>query len=624
LSAEGAEALLRALLGEDPTLEPLTRMLIARTEGNPFFVEESVQTLVETQVLVGQRGAYRLGKTPDAWQLPATVQAILAARIDRLPTEEKRLLQTASVIGKDVPFALLRTIADTSDDALRRGLANLQRAEFLYETSLFPDLEYTFKHALTHEVAYRGLLQGRRRELHARIVDAIETLHPHRLDEHIERLAQHAMCGELGEKAVHYLRRAGRKAAARSALLDARSWFEQALGAVARLPESPATLDQSFEIRLELRRVLLTLGEVRHALTPLREAEVLAEALNDDRGRGLVSALLTSNHSFLGEFDEALLTGTRALEIARRIGDLRTRILTTSNLEGLYYLRGEYARVVELATDNLGALPADWVDDYFGATLTSVEDRRWLALSLAELGRSDDAADCATEALRLAQLSGHAYTVSTAYWGAGLLYLLKGDWTKARSLTEQAVAVARTGRLIVHLPLAVAFSAWALAQAGEATDALNRVPEAELLLENHATKGLVTDRGWEALGRTCLALGRLQEAQRLGERAVETLKSQPGFTARALHLLGDVASRADRFDAESVGAYYRQALALAEPRGMRPLVAHCHLGLGALYGRTGDGAKAHEHLTTAATMYREMDMRFWLEKAEAALGGVER
>jgi class 3 adenylate cyclase/tetratricopeptide (TPR) repeat protein len=620
LAAESAGELLESLLGDDPGLAPLKQLLVKR--GNPFFLEETVRMLVETKALEGSRGRYRLTQPLQALQVPPTVQTILAARIDRLSADDKRLLQIAAVVGKDVPFALLQVITELPNEALRGGLDRLRAAEFLYETGLFPDLEYAFKHALTHEVTYGGLLQGRRRELHARIADAIETLHQHRLDEHIERLAQHTRRGELWEKAVHYLRRAGRKAAARSALLDARSWFEQALGAVEMQPESQATLDQSFEIHLELRRVLLTLGEVRHALTPLRQAEILAETLNDNRRRGLVSALLAANHCLLGELDEALVTGTRALEIARRIGDLRTRILTTSNLEMVYYLRGEYTRVVELAADNLAALPADWVDDYFGASITSVEDRQWLALSLAELGRFGAAADYATEALRLARLTGHAFTVGLAHYAAGPLYLLKGDWAKARSQTEHWVAVARTGSVTLQLPWAVAFSAWALAQAGEVTDALNRVLEAELLLENHATKGLVADRGWEALGRACLVLGRLQEAQRLGERAVESSKSQPGFTAHALHLLGDVASHADPFDAEGSEAYYRQALALAEPRGMRPLAAHCHLGLGKLYRRTGDGARAAEHLTTATAMYREMDMGFWMEKAEVALKEV--
>jgi predicted ATPase len=240
---------------------------------------------------------------------------MLAARIDRLAPEDKRLLQTASVVGKDVPFALLQAIAELPDEALRRGLDHLQAAEFLYETGLFPDLEYTFKHALTHEVTYSGLLNDRRRELHARIVDAIETLHRDRLSGEVERLAHHALRGDLREKAVEYLRQAGLKAAARSAPQDARSWFEQALGVLGALPEDQSTLEQGFEIRLELRLVLNQLGEPRRILERLREAETLAERLNDDGRRGRVCAFMTAVHSQLGELDEALLTGTRALAL---------------------------------------------------------------------------------------------------------------------------------------------------------------------------------------------------------------------------------------------------------------------------------------------------------------------
>ena len=155
LPPENAEDLLKALLGNDAGLQPLTRLLIERTEGNPFFIEESVRTLIEIRVLAGERGAYRLAKPIETIQVPATVQAVLAARIDRLLPEEKQLLQSASVIGKDIPFALLHAVAELSEADLRRGLGHLQTAEFLYETRLFPDLEYTFKHALTHDVRIR-------------------------------------------------------------------------------------------------------------------------------------------------------------------------------------------------------------------------------------------------------------------------------------------------------------------------------------------------------------------------------------------------------------------------------------------------------------------------------------
>ena len=185
------------------------------------------------------------------------MQAVLAARIDRLPPEDKRLLQTAAVIGNEVPFALLQAIVEQSEEALRRGLGHLQAAEFLYETSLFPELEYTFKHALTHEVAYGSLLQERRRALHARIVEAIERLYADRLTEQAERLAHHALRGEVWDKAVAYCRQAGTKALARSAFREVVACFEQALAALRHLPESRATQEQAIDLRFDLRTALL-------------------------------------------------------------------------------------------------------------------------------------------------------------------------------------------------------------------------------------------------------------------------------------------------------------------------------------------------------------------------------
>src|SRR5262245_39007772 len=232
LPPASAEEFLAALLGDDPGLAPLKQLLIARTEGNPFFLEESVRTLVETQVLVGEHGAYQLAQALPTSQVPATVQAVLAARIDRLPPEEKRLLQTAAVVGTEVPLPLLQTIADVPGAALHRSLAHLQAAEFLYETRLFPEQEYTFKHALTHEVAYNSLLLERRRVLHAQIVEALETLAGDRRDEQVERLAQHAVRGQVWDKALAYCRQAGAKAHARSAYREAVECWEQALKAL--------------------------------------------------------------------------------------------------------------------------------------------------------------------------------------------------------------------------------------------------------------------------------------------------------------------------------------------------------------------------------------------------------
>jgi len=189
----------------------------------------------------------------------------------------------------------------------------------------------------------------------------------------------------------------------------------------------------------------------------------------------------------------------------------------------------------------------------------------------------------------------------------------------ASSLLEHSLAVFRAGNVAILLRVTVASSAWALAQLGETSEVLDRLREGEQLLERFAASGHAAYSAWAyyALGRAYFLLGRLDEAQSLGARAVESDPSHPGFAAHALHLLGDIATHPDRFDAEMGEVHYRKALALAEPRGMRPLIAHCHFGLGKLYRRAGKLEQAQDHLSSAAAMYREMDMPFWLEKAEA-------
>jgi predicted ATPase len=312
LPPASADELLQALVGDAPSLAPLTRLLIARTEGNPFFLEESVRTLVETGALVGEPGAYRLAQALPTIQVPATVQAVLAARIDRLSPEDKRLLQTAAVIGHEVPFPLLQAIGEVPEEALHRGLDHLQAAELFYETRLFPEREYTFKHALTHEVAYGGLLQERRRVLHGRIVEVLEALAAERLAEQVDRLAHHALRGEVWDKAVTYCQQAGARTWDRAAFREAVAAFEQALQALAHLPESGDTRVLALELRLALVRPLSALGEHGRQLALLGEAEALARVLDDRARLGRVLATIAHMLTVTGDPDGAIAVGRQA------------------------------------------------------------------------------------------------------------------------------------------------------------------------------------------------------------------------------------------------------------------------------------------------------------------------
>jgi class 3 adenylate cyclase/tetratricopeptide (TPR) repeat protein len=602
--------------------DAVSEQILARTDGVPLFIEELTSTLLESGLMRETPDRYVLDGPLPPLAIPTTLQASLVARLDRLATVMD-VAQIGATIGREFSHELIAAVASLTRVDLDAALERLTASGLISRRGALPDATYSFKHALVQDATYATLLRSRRQQLHASIAKLLVERFPTVTESLPEAVAHHFTEAGLASEAIGYWRKAGQLASARSANREAVRFFEQALAVLEALPESQSTLGQAFEIRLELRSVLQQLGEVRRLLERLREAETLAERLNDDRRRGRVCALATNAHSLLGEPNEALATGTRALEIAGRLGDLTLRILTMSYLGNTHYYLGEYERAVDLANDTLAALPADRAYEYLGlAVLPSVYNRVWLVMSLAELGRFAEAAEHEAEAIRLAEPTHHAFTIGQAYRAAGTRRLLKGDWAKARSLLEQGIGVFRTANVALTLSPAVVSSAWVLAQLGEASEALNRLREGEQLLERQATIGVVGLLGWDyhVLGRACLLLDRLDEARRLGDRAVESSPRQPGFAAHALHLLGDIVTYPGRFDAESGEGHYRQALALAKPRGMRPLVGHCHLGLGKLYRRTGKREEAQGHLSTATTMYREMDMHFWLEKTEGEMG----
>src|SRR2546427_8498947 len=418
LPEASADTLLQALLGNDVSLAPLIRLLIARTQGNPFFLEESVRALVETGVLVGERGTYRLDKPLDTLQVPATVQALLAARIDRLPPEDKRLLQTAAVIGTEVPWPLLQAIADVPEEALYRTLAQLQAAEFLYETSLFPERAYTFKHALTHEVAYGSLLQERRRTLHARIVEALEALAGDRLDDQVERLAQHALRGEVWDKALAYGRQAGDKAWTRSAYREAVVCFEQALAALEHLPDSRAITEQAIDLRLGLRTALNVLGEAPgRMLDHLRRAETLAQTLGDPLRLGQVYADMGANFWLEGEVERAIAYGQRALALAldATLGHVGLQARAHFRLGQAYYDAGDYPRAVESFERNVATLQGDLLSERFGYNSNiAASSRAWLSLCHAERGAFTEGLALAEDGLRIAETVNDPFSLIDA------------------------------------------------------------------------------------------------------------------------------------------------------------------------------------------------------------------
>ncbi len=556
LPPEGAEELLRSMLGDSAELEPLRHLLVTRAEGVPFFLEESVRALVETGALGGERGAHRLVRPFDTIQVPATVQAILAARIDRLSAEDKSLLQTAAVIGKDVPFALLRAVADLPDDALRQGLGRLQGSEFLYETALFPELEYTFKHALTQEVAYNGLLQERRRAVHGAIVRTFEALYPERAREQIGWLTLHAFRGEVWDRAVAYL----------------------------QTTEEPSLDGYISAKAFESAAARWWMGDHEHAIRTAQRELGAAPAL---RGWAELALMLATNFR-IGQAHHSLGEYPRAME----------------------YLR----RNIELSSDEMQ------YDRALLAGLPSVLSRAWLIMCLAELGEFREARVVGQEALQIAESGDPAFSLVVASAGLGHVCVREGDLDHAISVLERGFSIDAGEMTARAWPFIASTLGAARAHLGRVDEALPLLQQA---VERAAAMKLKADQPLRLarLAQAHVKAGRTESALPLVGQALDLAQEQRerGHEAHAHRVLGELWASGDAPDLGRAAAHYRSALALSEPLGMRPLVAHCHLGLGKLYRRTGKGEQEQKHVTTATTMYREMGMTYWLEHAEAEI-----
>jgi class 3 adenylate cyclase/tetratricopeptide (TPR) repeat protein len=653
--AESATALLDALLGTAATggdaaaptasgpspaasrttpLEDLKRLLIERTEGNPFFLEESVRTLLETGALSGERGAYRLVGDLAQVRVPPTVQAVLAARIDRLPELDKRLLQTMAVIGKDVSSPLLRAIALPDNGATARdlfteaeldaGLNRLQAAEFIYEANLFPALEYTFKHALTYEVAYGSLLQERRRVLHARIVDAIETLYPDRSVEHTERLAFHAARGELWQKATTYARQAGIKGVARSANREALAFFEQALAALQRLPQRKETTEQAIDVCLDMRQALVPLGQFETVLARLQQAQAAAEGLGDEHRLARILPWLAYSYFFtLGDYERSIATGERARAVGRALDNVPIQVLATFYLAYPHQQRGDYGQAVECLKWIVATLTGDMVRERFGmAAYPAVLARGLLAWCLGDLGAFAEGKAYAQDALELAVALDQPWTQGVAQTYLGHFYLGQGQTQAAIVILERCDALAQRW----DLPRLIAFSASLL---GAAYAMAGRHAEALPLLDRAATQIHTGEGGSESrlaipLAEGYLFVGRLDAATPVAERALIAAceRNERGYQAQALRLLGEIALRADGADLARAEAHFREAMTLADALAMHPLAARCHLGLGKVHRVTGDVAAARGELCRAVDMLREMEMTYWLPDAESESAAV--
>jgi class 3 adenylate cyclase/tetratricopeptide (TPR) repeat protein len=619
LRTNNAEELLSKLLGSNPDLLPLKQLLAKRTEGNPFFAEESVRSLVETGVLVGEKGAYRPGLRIDDLIIPTTVQNVVADRIDRLPIAEKHLLQTAAVIGVIIPFGLLRAVADLPDEELHQLLARLQSAEFIYESNLFPELEYSFKHALTNEVAYGALLRERKCHLHAKIVNVLEDSTANNPRDHIETLAHHAFHGEIWDKAVDYLKQAGYKAAARSANRAAADFYYGSLAALQHLPQGIDALRREVDIRLELRNPLFLLGQLEELHRNLTQAEAIAEKIGDHKRLGRVLNFLVGYYSVVGDHTRAIESGPRALRV--NPDDVELNTVTRYYMGAAFHHMAKYDQSISILDQALSVVKVQRFEhERFGtATIISVICRTWLTQCFAQLGEFKKGISIAGIGIRIAEESEHAYSLAYASCSLGFLYLVKGDLELAIISLERSEKICESSEIRVLTAQVGSNLGYAYALAGRINDGIPLLEKANEQSEAIGRKG-----GWALrltwLAHASLLEGRIGAAREHCQRALALAGAggERGYQAWALKVLGDIVQEEAAGPSEALD-HYNASMKFATELAMRPLQAHIHLSRGRLHSREKQVEKARTELSLALTSYRSMEMPFWLNAAEHEL-----
>ncbi|HEX2500531.1 MAG TPA: hypothetical protein VHO73_03665, partial [Methylomirabilota bacterium] len=406
---------------------------------------------------------------------------------------------------------------------------------------------------------------------------------------------------------------------ARFALRDAGTHLERALAATRHLPETREGIEQAIDVRLDLRNAIHRLGEVERGMAYLREAESLAARLGDEPRAGMISMFVSTGLWMMGDSDRARESIDRALAIAESTGNGLLWRQARGQLGLIQHDRGDYRQAAATLREVLIALEADETPAFSVLTPEAPVNTTYLAWSLAELGEFGEATRRTEEPLRRAQALQNPLALIMACMGVGMVYLRQGNAAAAMPPLEQGLEVCHAfgfTALIFHGIAASLGAAYSLANR-----TVEGIPLLRRVADQSASMKLVSDHllGAIPLGEVVLATGQIEEAAQLGRHALDLARQhkQRGHEVYALRLLGEVAARRDPSDGPEAEAYFRSSIALADELGMRPLIAHCHLGLGKLYRRMDRRSEAQEHLSTAATMYREMSMPFWLERAEA-------
>jgi class 3 adenylate cyclase/predicted ATPase len=610
LEANAAEDLLTALLSDAGELRPFKELIIEKSEGNPLFIEEIVRALFENGTIVREGDRVQVTRPRAEISIPATVEGIVASRIDRLPPEEKSLLQALAVIGEEFPLPVARHALAKPEDELLRSLASLQAAEFIYERPTVAQTEYTFKHALIHDVAYKSVLQERRKAIHGRTAEAFETLYANRLDDHLDKLVHHYRLSGNGPKTVHYLHQAGQHAYERSAVTEALAHFNAGLETVGQLPSDAATAELELALQISLGNSLMSTGgfAAEGIVRSLERARELCGVVGDSSQ--LVPALfgLWAFHNFGGKLKAAQELGEELLSIAERRQDPAAILMAHTSLGITMAYSGELRRALEHCTQGVSVFsPAQRLPAFLAQARSSC--RTWLAQVLALTGRPEPALRVSIEAVESARESMQTVSLSNALIGAGVVAAVLGDPAAAKAWSEQLIDLAEQEGFMLALSWAHIQHGYSLALEGKTGPGIAQMLEG--LATVHAARALAAlaqSHCW--LAESYATAGQAEDARKALAEAFAAMENtgERLFESELHRVSGEVALLSDPPDSSEAERCFRIAIDTARSSGAKLWELRAAASLAALLSKQGRRDEAVEVLAPVYASLPETDI----------------
>lgn len=599
------------LLGTQEYDKEIERLVLEKTEGVPFFVEELINSLRDQKIIYKNENKYYLAKDIREAVIPTTIHDVIMARIDSLPEGAKELLQTGSVAGREFSHQLIEKATDFSKDRLLGHLSVLKDSELLYERGIYPQSDYIFKHALTQEVTYNSILIKKRTELHNKIGLVLESTHKDRVTDLCEVLAYHFEHGQDWQRAYRYSQDAGLKAYSHSAYEQSLRYFEDALSALTKLPREKARIEREIDLRFHMRSPLVSLGRHDEWGQRIHDAEPLAREIGDNARLANVLNYLSSLHWINGQHRQSIELGKTALELADKAGHFSCQIATMVHLGIFYFNVGDYPKQIKLHQNVRQLLTGDDAYKQHGlASLPGALSRSMLVLGMAELGDFNGIARIGHEALEMAEKVRNALTLAFVYNFLAMSYLRQGEFKPAISLLEKCNELCHFSEVQSMHSVTVGSLGYAYLLAGEPARGLEALESATIGDKLRASF-------WPAhplimLADVYRAVGEASKAVETVEHALEISgnRGERGFEAWAMLVMAGIKNAARK--PEEAENWYHRAMQQASDLSMRPLLAHCHLGLAGLHLQKGNEKQARLENESALEMYHSLGMTYWL------------